>query len=194
MGLWYFVKLTWYLLFNRQIDRKTCRIYASFQLSASQSIIHVKFLRYWSDCSHAGTKSWNWSYCEHFSVNARPLTVKIPNISYKWKVAYDFTLYSPPSWNALHCCQKVYTVSRSRLLRCVIVRKLVTELLIFIDFRFWFRWGFMSQSTTFTHFSFENQLGSHSFENQLGSQPTHTRTFSQACRVVGFCVFFCVCT
>ena len=30
MSLWYFAKLTGYLLFKRQNERKTCRIYASF--------------------------------------------------------------------------------------------------------------------------------------------------------------------
>ena len=30
MSLWYFAKIMGYLLFKRQIERKTCRIYASF--------------------------------------------------------------------------------------------------------------------------------------------------------------------
>ena len=30
MSLWYFAKVMGYLLFKRQIERKTCRIYASF--------------------------------------------------------------------------------------------------------------------------------------------------------------------
>ena len=57
LDLWYIVKELHYLLLKRQNNKKTGRVSTSFQLSASNSFLSVKFLLNRSNCTKKIGKS-----------------------------------------------------------------------------------------------------------------------------------------
>lgn len=85
-------KLMWKLLFKRSIDRKTYQVYASFP-GLSKSIHSLcQILANLIILLKDKCKLKELNLIRAFKCLCRPKTGKIPDIYFKWKTAYNFTL------------------------------------------------------------------------------------------------------